>query len=871
MACVDNRRIGDALVDFSLHGVFPEEDLSSRQIAVEDLAPALESLASAKAKLEAEIHQINEETASDVDQWVANAKSLEDDINKTRTWANDIARRSEAPDVSGKTILEVEEKVEFLLREADYNRQVHSALTSIKHVNELLDQVEQARDERRILDSLHLLEKSWAALDDIPVSKSCRAMRILNVRAFELKSAVHDVFDHVWKTLVQIDGEAGRISIFDTRENEQMSLSDAVVGLKAYKEVDQRMALLWHSLDDAIVKPRTNIEREELPSINIEGSTLQLGETTDKSVTSLFSDLAQVLTFLSERLPEELVFCLSNVMMPDLIPRITTVWLESAVPPSLVEMGDFQNITEATREFCLVAKNLNFFGIEELAEWVENLPRVWLAKRREAALDAVRAKLIQGLGESKEVERTETQTVSRSEGQQIAANGPAAVDEGDEDAWGAAWDDDEGAMNGNKRSGPVAKEDDGADAWGWGDEGEAEADQKPATAQDAGGHASTAGEDDAADAWGWGDEDTAEAEPQQASSSKSKPTTAGAPARELTLKETYHISSMPEPVLALISSILEDGRFLLNNEANPVSPAAAGLFSLPTLVLDMFRAVSPYYYALENGGNMFLYNDATYLAERLGALEDGWRARGGGDDLGPRARDLLRLRGDAVEALSQFAARAYAAEMATQRTILRDLLGGSQNLLQQDGLGAAELTAQVDGAAAHVRAVAGVWAGVLARSAWCQAVGALVDAAAARIVADVMELDGIGQDEAFDIAHLIARVTELDDLFLPSPPAPGAGDRDKDDNTRDKDADADAAAPVPATAEYAASWLRLKYLSEVLQSNLQDVRYLWMESELSLYFTVDEVVYLVGLSFVDNARTRQVVHEIKATPHPVGL
>lgn len=93
-----------------------------------------------------------------MNQWVANAKSLEDDINKSRAWANDIVRRSQAPDVSGKSIQEAEEKVEFLRREAEYNQQVHHALRSIKHVNELLDQVEQARDERRILDSLHLLE-----------------------------------------------------------------------------------------------------------------------------------------------------------------------------------------------------------------------------------------------------------------------------------------------------------------------------------------------------------------------------------------------------------------------------------------------------------------------------------------------------------------------------------------------------------------------------------------------------------------------------------------------------------------------------------------------------------------------------------------
>lgn len=67
-------------------------------------------------------------------------------------------RRSEAPDISGKAILEAEKKVNFLQRESAYNNQLYNTLASIKRVGQLLDEVELARDERRILQSLHLLE-----------------------------------------------------------------------------------------------------------------------------------------------------------------------------------------------------------------------------------------------------------------------------------------------------------------------------------------------------------------------------------------------------------------------------------------------------------------------------------------------------------------------------------------------------------------------------------------------------------------------------------------------------------------------------------------------------------------------------------------
>ncbi|KAI0525504.1 hypothetical protein F5B22DRAFT_590218 [Xylaria bambusicola] len=836
MAEFQDSQVGPALVAFSLNGIFPEEGISSRHIQVNDLAFALQSLAAAKSNLETEIHMINEETASDVDQWVANAKSLEDDINRTRNWANEIVRRSEAPDVSGKAIQEAVNKVDFLGQESAYNNQLYNTLTRIKRVSQLLDQVESARDERRILQALHLLEQSWVALDGISISKSCRVMKLLDIRAFELKSSVHEVLDHIWNSLVQIDASTSRVAIFDSRQDEQLSLADAVIGLKAYKEVDKRMLVFWKDLDRVLLGPRTVLRRGDVPTIIVENSALRLTGTAERTVLSLFQDLETVLEYLSQRLAKELVSSLSSCMMPDLLPRIITSWLEPAVPASLKEMGEFHEVIDATEAFYNRVETLGFSRLEELQEWVQTVPRVWLAKCRETALESIRIKLTQGLGDSKEIERIETQTVSQEEGQRLDPNKSVPANS---DGWDAAWDDHDDATR-NENQPKEAKNDDdgvddGADAWGWGDEGD-DKETNITIADTNTKQTDSTEDDDSTAAWGWGDEDEAADAPR--SDSAAVPSI-----QELTLKETYHISSMPEPVISLILAILEDGAYLVSNDGNPMATAAAGLFSLPTLVLAMFRAVSPHYYALDAGGNMFLYNDATYLAERLSEIVKNWKVR---DDLVPRAKSMLRLEND-VKSLQLFATRAYSSEMTTRRTILRDLLGGSQTLLQQEELGSSNLQSQVDNAATYVRSTAASWSKILAKSAWSQAVGSLVDTIASKIIADVMDLAGIGQDDAYNIANLIARVTELDDLFLP----PNAG---KDD--------------IPSTSQYASNWLRLKYLSEVLQSNLQDVKFLWLESELSLYFTVDEVVELIGLSFVDNARTREVVREIQGRPRP---
>ncbi|KAJ3458101.1 hypothetical protein MRS44_012210 [Fusarium solani] len=847
-----SQQLSDALVSFSLDGRFPDDVSLLPPVSETDLQPAIEALAKAKQELETELHAINEETKEDVSSWVRNAKTLQEDIIRSKTMANDIVRQSEAPQVTGEAIKEAEEKAEFLNREVQYSHQLHGVLRGIQYVNELLSEVDAAKNERRILDSLRLLEKSWEALDQVGVSKTCRVMKLLNLRSFELKSSVHEVFDHVWKTLVHIDIESRQIAVYESVEGEQMNLTDSVIGLMAYKEVDERMEQLWRNVDAAIVSPRMDTRSNTLPGIQAEGEILKLSGDASRSVEALLTDLETVFTFLSQKLPSDLLPSLGNFMMADVIPKLIGEWLDAAVPSSLAEMGRFQAMIKRARGFCEILTSSGYTGFTDLQNWVENAPSIWLGKCRETTLDSVRSKLLNGIGEAKQVEKVEKQMVSLAEGKEITkAPGTAATGEANDWGadWGDAWDNDKEQDESQPR--PKSKgqdsakveEDDGADAWGWDDEDTTAAEPQTKKAQKEDDE-----EDDSAAAWGWGDDDATQ-EPQVEPAVQGKASNPHDETRELVLRETYNISSMPEPVLELIYSILEDGAALTRDDVEyaPVAATAPGLFGLPTFALALFRAISPYYYSFSDGGNMFLYNDAMYLAEKLSEFAEGWKKR---EDLTPRARNMLRLDND-IKSLQSFANRSYANEMNIQKTVLRDLLGGSSSLMQQD-----EMEACIEAGTARIRTMAVVWKPILARSVLTQALGSLAEALATKLITDVLEIPSIGQDEAYNIAKLIATATELDDLFLPSSLSGTSSDNAEDE--------------VPQTSQFAPSWLRLKYLSEVLQSNLNEVRYLWFESELSLYFSASEMVDLIEASFEANPRTRETIREIQSKPAPAA-
>lgn len=310
--------------------------------------------------------------------------------------------------------------------------------------------------------------------------------------------------------------------------------------------------------------------------------------------------------FLVQRLPADLVETISSTLLPETIHKITTIWLDSAVPSSLQDMDRFQDVIATAKEFCSTLNELGLSNLGDIQEWTESAPRVWLSKCREAALDSVRTQLSKGLGASRRVEKVEKQMVSRSGNKPLAANG--GVDASDVHGWDA-WDDggqDAPNETGNEGTDkpPDEGDDDGTDAWGWGEE-EATAEEPKEEPQKAPEDSKPDEEEDPSEAWGWGDEtndDQVEVpNPAEAAAPQREPQT-----RELVLKETYSISSMPQPVLDLIFAIVEDGASLTDDSyANsPVAAAAAGLFSLPTLALAMFRAVSPHYYAPGIGGRM---------------------------------------------------------------------------------------------------------------------------------------------------------------------------------------------------------------------------------------------------------------------------
>jgi centromere/kinetochore protein ZW10 len=116
----------------------------------------------------------------------------------------------------------------------------------------------------------------------------------------------------------------------------------------------------------------------------------------DTSIKSLLEDVEGVVRFLLKHLPTEIIKSLSDVMMPILFTRIKEQWLDSAVPSSLDDMGEYQKTLVQVNDFAAKLESLNWPTADGFYDWVSNAHRIWLSKRKETALDWTRNQLALG-------------------------------------------------------------------------------------------------------------------------------------------------------------------------------------------------------------------------------------------------------------------------------------------------------------------------------------------------------------------------------------------------------------------------------------------------------------------------------------------
>lgn len=346
-----------------------------------------------------------------------------------------------------------------------------------------------------------------------------------------------------------------------------------------------KIITLRKGIDNVIITPRLRTQPDgTVASLVTEGNAIRVtGRSPNLSTAKLLSDIHMLVDYLSIRLPPAITIPLSEILMPSLISRLESGPLLSSVPADLEGIADFQNTLNLVLSFANTLDKHAWQGKISLVEWTNQAPRAWLGKRRETSLQKVREALLKGFGEPRAVERIETQTVSKDDGMFSA--------KGSHDDWNAHWSDEDKEENLNsgfskRDETPRKVDEEDVSAWGLEDDTAEESNEQR--------NGQTNNTADEADAWGWGDEDDAAGSskapilpPRQAHPSNINGRARSNPSaeRQMTLKETYNITALPEQILEVIIQVISDVERL----SQPESVSMSTLICSLTNIMLQFR------------------------------------------------------------------------------------------------------------------------------------------------------------------------------------------------------------------------------------------------------------------------------------------
>ncbi|KAK0866670.1 ribosome biogenesis protein ytm1 [Friedmanniomyces endolithicus] len=419
-----------AILQYIDHNAYPDsEDVASADLGTDALSSLLEALHNAQTDVEQEVKALSQNTAPDIDTWITRAKDLQADILRSRETARQIVAEHEAnKDLRAKGE-EAGRKVQLLEKEVAFEETLAGTLEHVAYANDVLDAAQEHAVVGNVKDSLREIEEADASIAGLEGLKDTRACGLLQTRASQLRQSLCETTTEFWNSFVEVHYEE-RTIVF-TGQGLKAAVEGAVVPVITFELMvtaakglgifDSLMQKMSKDIDRTIIKPRLMTDDDgQVAKVTVSENELSCTHRHgDISHDTLFADLQRIVDFFASHLPAEVGVALSQSLIPAMSLRLEDHWLEPAVPLNIKEMPAFQDMLMHVSQLADRIERHGWRGTKQLRVWVQNAPRTWLTKRREAVLGDVRNLVFAGLRETKVVERVETQMVSKDDHQAL--------------------------------------------------------------------------------------------------------------------------------------------------------------------------------------------------------------------------------------------------------------------------------------------------------------------------------------------------------------------------------------------------------------------------------------------------------------------
>lgn len=435
--------------------------------------------------------------------------------------------------------------------EIAFNQAVAETLDEVQRLCQLLESGRIALVKGQITVAIDQLVAVDAAIGGDAFFTNTNVMSILSLEVSRLRQEIEEALRLRWSEQLKVDQEKGEFQV--TKQEGSDSLENTIAALSRLDILTSASAQFEKDLFSVIIDPIL-LPRKDGSSYAVtitEAGVCVESKPSKATVADILNRMTELLIYLRQNLPSSTMDALSPSVVPAIASKIISGWLSSAIPTDLIGLDDFEGTLDQVLQFTKNIESWGWSGQEELVSWVNQAPRLWLTRRRVDSLDSVRKVLAASKGTTKQVERIEIEKVSQADG--------ALLENATNDDWDAGWDDEKEQTPAEQTKDTPPEEDDDLDAWGLDEDTQEEPKQDaPVPTED----------EDADDGWGWGDDDEEEKGGKSQSSQiaaatrpANGPSTGKSPSsREVTLREVYTVTDIPDSVLQIIQRQITDSK-----------------------------------------------------------------------------------------------------------------------------------------------------------------------------------------------------------------------------------------------------------------------------------------------------------------------
>lgn len=278
------------------------------------------------------------------------------------------------------------------------------------------------------------------------------------------------------------------------------------------------------------------------------------------TISDVLGSILSLFTFIQNNLPARVLEVVSTTLATASCQLLISEWMSPAIPVAVEDMNAFERTLDELPQFSKSLAELGWHVPPELGSWRNQIPRLWLSRRRAHALDRVRSIVYRHSGEYKKAERIEKQQVSQSDSIFQGNSDETEV----EDDWNANWEDENEEVD-EKSAGTRVTDhgDEDVSAWGLDDDDEDMSQEGMSMKK------GENGDDDIDEAWGWGEDEANDNPPEEkpSNSASKAPKTkedkgpAQAP-KEVVLREFYTVTKVPDAIIEVIGDQVSDSEHL---------------------------------------------------------------------------------------------------------------------------------------------------------------------------------------------------------------------------------------------------------------------------------------------------------------------